>query len=78
MFEYVRFQVSVLEPVVPPGAPAERQNAQRPLLCVATTHLYFHPIFGQIRMLQAYICLVHLRRLVKLYEDQVRFNHVLL
>ena len=68
------FQVSVLERVDPIGTDQEkrRRSTQPPLLCVASTHLYWEPTFGQIRLYQTHVSLMHLQRLILHYKEQVR------
>ena len=55
------FQVTVLESIDEP----------KKKLLVATTHLYFHPIANNVRMIQSIIALLHIEKVKKMYRDQV-------
>lgn len=49
----------------------ETMHQPQKLLCVANTHLYFHPYAGHQRLLQAAVSLRHLRNVCQYYVQQV-------
>ena len=40
-------------------------------LCLANTHLYFHPKAGHVRLLQGAVCVRHIQALCQPYQEQV-------
>lgn len=40
-------------------------------LCLANTHLYFHPNAGHVRLLQGAVCLRHIQAMCQPYQEQV-------
>ncbi|XP_064646518.1 2',5'-phosphodiesterase 12-like [Lineus longissimus] len=53
-------QVLMLESTVQPGK----------TICIATTHLYFHPTANHIRLIQGAVCLYHLETVVAQYRQK--------